>query len=74
MDVKPEGKPIGGVGIKGFRLVCHNCGHKWPANTAVKPMGCCRKPRVRIHDMSQPCDYGCADDVIEVRLADGVEE
>lgn len=34
-----------------FRLVCHNCGHKYPPETLVPVQGrlCCNRPRIRDH-------------------------
>jgi hypothetical protein len=56
MDSPPQGELLPGeTGPEGWRLVCHNCGYKWPQNAAANPSGCCQKPKVHVHDTSKPC-------------------
>lgn len=49
-----------------WRLVCHECGHKWPPNTAipVSKAGCCSSKstiKIHVHNIDKPCEL-CADD------------
>lgn len=41
-----------------WRLICHSCGHKYPAGTAVSTTNadCCKKPKLHLHNTDFPCD------------------
>ena len=44
-----------------WRMVCHNCGERYPINGAGA-RDCCAAPNLRLHDLSEPCDW-CDDTV-----------
>jgi hypothetical protein len=56
-----------------WRLVCHECGYKWPPNSAinVSAVTCCNSKstiKIHVHDLDKPCAL-CTDDFDEKQRA-----